>query len=81
MKKCFIILVFVLLAGCSSITMESLNDMPKQTVRNKFGEPVSIMRENNNEIWTYRQGQCIKYVFFDASEKVKYIDTKGNCWK
>ncbi|MBP5344541.1 MAG: hypothetical protein J6Y85_05675 [Alphaproteobacteria bacterium] len=73
--------IFFLVMGCQSMAWEALYGVSKTDVKARMGEPVSMMQENNNEIWTYRQGQCTKHVFFDGNGIVKYIDAKGVCSK
>ena len=75
------ITICAFLIGCQSLGWESLHGLTKSEVKNRIGSPVSIMREKNSEIWTYKQERCTKYVFFDTTETVKYVDTKGTCWK
>jgi len=73
--------IFSLLIGCQTITLDSLRGLTKAEVKEHLGEPVGIMKESNREIWTYRQGKCTKYVFFDMTEVVKYVDMNGVCLK
>jgi len=81
MKKNLFFLSFFLLMSCQNIMWEALTGMSKPQVESRMGKPVSIMRENNHEIWTYRQNNCTKHVFFDASGIVKYVDVNGVCQK
>ena len=80
MKYAVIIVCFCLM-GCQTLMWNSLQGLTKSEVKNRVGEPVSVMREKNSEIWTYRQGRCTKHIFFDTAETVKYVDTKGVCSK
>lgn len=80
MKYIFIVSC-LLMTGCQAVTWNSLYGLPKASVEARMGKPVSIMRENTREIWTYRQEKCTTHVFFDANGNVKYIDMNGVCSK
>ena len=80
MKYIFIALC-LMVVGCQTVNWESLYGVSQSEVKKQMGDPVSIMRERDNEIWTYREGGCTKHVFFDAAGIVKYVDAKGVCTK
>lgn len=79
MKKVAIIMLFVFLAGCGVISA-NMKGMTKKQVEGEKGRPVSVLHEKNAEMWTYRQGSCSEYVFFDAEGTVRYTERKGCGW-
>ena len=78
MKKIGIIMLFLCLAGCGVISA-NMRGMTRAQVKDQKGMPVSVMRENNAEMWTYRQDDCSEYVFFDTEGIVRYTERKGSC--
>ena len=80
MKKS--ILLFLLLAGCSfsrSFEMTDLKGKTDKEVEKIYGKPVIVRHENDKQMWTYKQGECSRLIFFDASHTVQFAESRGNC--
>ena len=75
----FIVLVCLFLTACVSTEFSTIRGKGKEDVRRIKGDPATIIRENNYELWTYRQENCQKMVFFDEEGRaVDWYET-GDC--
>lgn len=82
MKKICLIL-FLFLSACATVltpdTLLELKGLKTQDVRLKMGEPVSIRRESNAQMWAYYQNGCSSLIFFDAQDVVQHVEQCGQC--
>ena len=80
MKKS--ILLFFLLAGCSlsrGIEVTDLKGKTAEEIEKKQGKPVTIRRENDEQMWAYKKDECYLLIFLDATKTVQFAESRGNC--
>lgn len=82
MKK-YVFIVCFLLTGCAfqSITVTELMGKDKDYVSRKFGTPTVTRTEGTNQIWSYRDENCSRLIFFDQDNIVRWVDIQGSCEK
>ena len=82
MKK--IILLFLLLSGCSlsrGIEIADLKGKTMDQIEKAYGKPVVIRHEGDLQMWAYKDGGCHRLIFFDATHTVQFAESRGNCPK
>ena len=79
MSKIIIIVMSLYIVACTNFHLTSLPARTEGGVRSVMGEPVSILRENNRQMWTYRKNDCTQMVFFDDTNTVVDWYDIGNC--
>ena len=80
MKKGFLLLL--LLAGCSfsrGIEITDLKGKSAEDVLDSYGEPVVVRYEKDRQMWAYKEEECHRLVFFDATETVQFAESRGEC--
>ena len=80
MKK--IILLFLLLSGCSfsrGVEIASLKVKTMDQVEKSYGKPVIVRREGDHQMWAYKEKECNRLIFFDATHTVQFAESRGNC--
>lgn len=80
MKK--IILLFLLLSGCSlsrGVEMTDLKGKTMDQVEKSYGKPVVIRYEGEHQMWAYKEGACNRLIFFDATKTVQFAESRGDC--
>ena len=78
MKK-YILILFLFLVACANTEFSAIRGKSPESVRRIKGEPAAIIHENGYEMWTYRDGECRKMVFFDEDgEAVDWYES-GDC--
>lgn len=83
MKKSYLILLGIILAGCSS--PYCVDDLPylkgktASQVRFSFGKPQVVRKEANATLWSYYKDECSSLIFFDADDIVQYAELRGKC--
>lgn len=78
--KTVVLSSILLLTGCSSISFDSINGKNKDEILNELGKPISVMQESNHEMWTYKDKECAKYIFFDENGVAVMVKKKGSCF-
>ena len=76
------ILLFLLLSGCSlsrGVEMTDLKGKTMKEVEKSYGEPVVIHPEGDHQMWTYKEKECHRLIFFDATQTVQFAESRGNC--
>ena len=76
------ILVFLLLSGCSFSRGVELADLKGKTmkeVEKSYGKPVVIRYEGDKQMWAYKEKECHRLIFFDATKTVQFAESRGNC--
>ena len=77
-----IILLFLLLSGCSLSRGIEISDLKGKTlkeVEKSYGKPVVIRNEGDKQMWAYKSDECHRLIFFDASHTVQFAESRGNC--
>ncbi|MBR6232055.1 MAG: hypothetical protein IKQ99_03040 [Alphaproteobacteria bacterium] len=80
MKK--VILLFLLLSGCSfsrGIEITDLRGKSTKEIETAYGKPVVVRYEGEQQMWAYKQGECYRLIFFDATKKVQFAESRGTC--
>ena len=80
MKKS--ILFFLLLMGCSfsrGIELTELKGKTEKSVERLYGKPVVVRHEGDKQMWAYKEKQCHRLIFFDATHTVQFAESRGNC--
>ena len=80
MKK--VILLFLLLAGCSFSRGVEISDLRGRTmkeVERSYGKPVVVRHEGNQEMWAYKEKECNRLIFFDVTKTVQFAESRGDC--
>jgi len=82
MKKYILISCFIL-GGCATqpVALTELIGKNQDYVRKQFGTPTVTRSEHPNQIWSYRDEDCSKLVFFDQAHVVRWVDVQGACEK
>jgi len=75
----YIWIVFLFLTACVSSEFAAVRDKSADKVRAIKGEPITIIHENGYEMWTYRQGECRQFVFFNEEGKATDWYELGEC--
>jgi len=78
MSKYLICLCFFLTA-CVNPAFRAIQGKDTESVRLIKGEPVTILKEQNHEMWTYRQNECTQIIFFDNDGKATDWHEMGFC--
>lgn len=78
MKKCLICLCLFLTA-CINPTFRRIEGKSQEDVREIKGDPVTIFKEKDHEMWTYRQEGCTQIVFFDTEKRASDFHEFGAC--
>ena len=76
------ILLLLVLAGCSfsrGIEIANLKGKTVQEVEAAYGKPVIIRYEGKNLMWAYKNGECNRLIFFDATHTVQFAESRGSC--
>ena len=72
----------LLLAGCSfsrGIEITDLKGRSIEDVLDFYGEPVVVRYEGDRQMWAYKEEECHRLVFFDATETVQFAEFRGEC--
>ena len=80
MKK--IVLLFLVLSGCSlsrGVEMTDLKGKTMKEVEKSYGKPVVIRYEGDYQMWAYKEKECHRLIFFDATRTVQFAESRGNC--
>ena len=80
MKK--IILLFLLLSGCSLSRGVEIADLKGKTFKEieaSHGKPVILRFEGDKQMWVYREKECHRLIFFDATKTVQFAEFRGDC--
>lgn len=48
-------------------------------IKKSMGAPLMVRKEDPNQVWTYRTGNCTTLVYLDKNEKVCYAESRGTC--
>ena len=43
------------------------------------GKPVVVRYEGDQQMWAYRDGECHRLIFFDATKTVQFAESRGTC--
>ena len=76
------ILLFLLLSGCSfsrGVEISDLKGKTADTVEKAYGKPVVIRHEGDKQMWAYKEKECHRLIFFDATHTVQFAESRGNC--
>ena len=80
MKK--VVILLLLLTGCSfsrGIEIADLKGKRAEDVVDSYGEPVIVRYEGEKQMWAYKEGECHRLVFFDATQTVQFAESRGDC--
>ncbi len=80
MRKVF--LLCLLLSGCTfsgGVELSDLKGKSVQDVQKSYGDPVATRIEGKNQLWAYKEDNCHRLVFFDATETVQFAEERGTC--
>ena len=80
MKK--VILLFLLLSGCSlsrGIEIADLKGKTMKEVEKSYGKPVVVRHESDQQMWAYKEKECHRLIFFDATQTVQFAESRGDC--
>ncbi len=76
------ILLFLLLSGCSfsrGIEITDLRGKGIKEIEKNYGKPVVVRYEDDKQMWAYKEGECHRLIFFDATKKVQFAESRGTC--
>lgn len=76
------ILLFLLLSGCSfsrGVEITNLQGKSTKEIEKKYGKPVVVRNEGDEQMWGYKNGECHRLIFFDATKTVQFAESRGNC--
>lgn len=76
------ILLFLLLTGCSfsrGIEITDLRGKSIKDVEKNYGKPVVVRHEGDQQMWVYKDGECHRLIFFDATKTVQFAESRGTC--
>ncbi len=79
MSKIYLIVFCLFLTGCVSPAFRSIQGKNTDAVRAIKGNPVTILKENEHEMWTYRQNECTQIIFFNDQGKATDWHEMGIC--
>lgn len=79
MSKIYLICLCLFVTACVSPAFRPIQGKDPETVRAIKGEPSSILREQNYEMWTYRRSGCTEVVFFDNKGQAASWYEMGIC--
>ena len=71
-----------MLSGCSFSRGVELADLKGKTmkeVEKSYGKPVVIRYEGDKQMWAYKEKECHRLIFFDATKTVQFAESRGNC--
>ncbi len=57
----------------------ALKGRSMRSIRKFFGEPLTIRTEAPNQLWTYRQDDCVSLIYFNRHKRVSYAEARGTC--
>ncbi len=80
MKKGIILLL--LLTGCTFSSGVEITDLKGKTigeVEDVYGRPVVVRYEGDKQMWAYKENDCHRLIFFDATHTVQFAEFSGNC--
>ena len=76
------ILLFLLLTGCSlsrGVEIADLKGKNIKEVEKAYGKPVVVRYEGDKQMWAYKEKECNRLIFFDATKTVQFAESRGNC--
>ena len=76
------ILLFLLVSGCSfsgGIELTELKGKSLEDVTDSYGMPVIIRREGDRQMFAYKEDECHRLIFFDATDTVQFAESRGDC--
>jgi len=76
------ILLFLLLSGCSlsrGVELADLKGKTMEQLKNSYGKPVVVRYEGDHQMWAYKEGECNRLIFFDATQTVQFAESRGDC--
>ena len=80
-KQVCLVGLICIMTGCRTLpsNLSELKGKDKAFVQGSLGTPVVSRTESSNQLWGYRQGECSVLVFFDAADRVQFVDISGTC--
>ena len=79
MKKTSIICLALFLCACTHSELATLKGKTSDDIRLLKGEPVTILSQEGNQMWTYRTNECTQIIFFDKNQKASDWYEMGTC--
>ena len=67
------------LIGCTNTKLQEIKGKDGTEMMNIKGSPVTKVRENGREMWTYRGEDCTEIIFFDTHGQVCALKELGEC--
>ena len=80
MKK--VIFLCLMLSACSFSRGIEISDLKGKTmdqVEKSYGKPVIIRVEGDKQMWAYKEKECHRLIFFDATHTVQFAESRGKC--
>ncbi len=79
MKYGVILMMVLCLVGCTNTKLQAIKGKNGDEMQALKGKPITRVRENGEEMWTYRQDTCTEIVFFNAKGRVEDLRELGEC--
>ena len=79
MSKKYLLSLSLFLSACVNPNFQAIEGKQSPDVRAIKGDPVSVIKENGHEMWTYKKGSCTQIVFFDQSGAAADWNEMGDC--
>ena len=79
MTNKLILILCLCLVGCANTKLQSIKGKGSTELESIKGMPVTKVRENGHEMWTYRGEGCTEIVFFNALGQVSDLKELGEC--
>ena len=79
MQKKYLLCLCLCLSACVNSGFYSVKGKTTEQIHNQKGKPVAILKEQGNEMWTYRTENCTQIFFFDTLKKVVDYQEMGIC--
>lgn len=93
MKNSLIVLLCLFVTACASSNKDvfmGTSHLPVQKeqvlknyttddVQRVYGKPVAVRTEEPNTLWTYRQNNCTRLIYFNHKGRVCHSEARGEC--
>ena len=79
MKYGIVLMMTLCLVGCSNTKLQAIKGKSGDEMLALRGKPITKVRENGGEMWSYRQDTCTEIVFFNAKGRVEDLHELGEC--
>jgi len=79
MKYGIILMTALCLGACTNTKLQAIKGKSGDELQALRGNPITRVRENGGEMWTYRQEACTEIVFFNAKGRVEDLHELGEC--